>query len=134
MSVKTLIVDDSEHTRTAIRLAVENHSGWMVCGEAENGKIGIAMVQALNPDLVILDLSMPVMNGLDAARGISAISPGMPIVMFTMYQTPSLLAEAQKVGITHVFSKYHGLGDREFESMRTMLTISAIQTQGHPTS
>ena len=119
--VKILVVDDSEYMRTAIRSSIALHSDWIVCGEAQNGKIAIAMARTLKPHLVILDLSMPEMNGLDAASGISAIFPGIPMVMLTMHNSRMLLEKAHRVGITHVFSKQDGLGDHEFEAMRAML-------------
>lgn len=121
MSSNILVVDDSQHMRQAIRLAIELHTDWTVCGEAENGAIAITLVKTLKPQLVILDFSMPVMNGLDAARGISAISPGMPMVMLTMHYSHSLVQEAQKVGITHVFPKGDGFTETVFEAMRAML-------------
>ena len=70
---------------------------------------------------MILDLSMPEMNGLDAARAISALLPGMGMVMFTMHNSQLLEEKAHKAGITHVFSKEDGLRDHEFEAMQAML-------------
>jgi len=64
---RILIADDHEAVRRGLRSAVSS-AGWDLCGEAVHGKDAVEKVQALNPDLVILDLSMPVMNGLDAAR------------------------------------------------------------------
>ena len=66
-------------------MCFERRSDWEVCGEAENGLIAVAMVKALKPEVVILDLSMPVMNGLEAAREIAAIAPQTVMLMFTMY-------------------------------------------------
>lgn len=120
MPVKFLLVDDNRHTRIGMRLSIEERGDWVVCGEAENGEIAIRMVQTLVPDLVILDLSMPGMNGLETARRISAISPGILMVMFSLYAYPTLLKEAQQAGIKHVFSKVDGFGDSVFEAMRAM--------------
>jgi DNA-binding NarL/FixJ family response regulator len=125
MASKILIVGDSRVIRRLIRSSIEERTGWVVCGEAENGKIGVALVEELRPHLVILDLSMPVMNGLDAAREISSIAPGMPMIMFTMHEVDGLRKDAQRVGIKHVFSKENGLGDDVFEAMREMLLRSA---------
>lgn len=77
----------------------------MVCGEAENGEIALSMVASLEPHLVVLDLSMPGMNGLETARRISVISSGMPMIMFTMHDPPLLLKDGYSVGIKHVFQK-----------------------------
>ena len=121
MPVKILLVDDNRHMRIGMRLSIQERGDWIVCGEAENGEKAIAMVRTLLPHLVILDLSMPGISGLETARRISAISPGMPMVMFTLYAYPMLLKEAQQVGIKHVFSKADEFGDSVFEAMTAML-------------
>ena len=125
MSSKILIVDDSRVIRHLIRSSIEAHTNWVVCGEADNGKIAVALVAELRPHLVILDLAMPVMNGLDAAREISRIAPGMPMIMFTMHAVPGLRTDAQRVGIAQVFSKENGFGNDVLEAMRAMLLLSA---------
>ena len=125
MASKILIVDDSRAIRHLIRSSIEQHPNWEVCGKAENGKIAVALVEELRPHLVILDLSMPMMNGLDAAREISRIAPGMPMIMFTMHAVDGLRKDAQRVGIKHVFSKENGFGDDVVEAMREMLLGSA---------
>jgi DNA-binding NarL/FixJ family response regulator len=118
---KILIVDDSPVIRSLIRSSVETNSDWVVCGEAENGRIAVTMVETLRPHLVILDLSMPVMNGLDAAREISAIAPSTPMIMFTMHESESLRKDAQRAGIKHVFPKEKGFGGPVLEAIKTLL-------------
>ena len=125
MSSRILIVDDSSVVRRLIRSSIEAHTSWIVCGEAENGRIAVALVGELRPHLVILDLSMPVMNGLEAAREISRIAPGMPMIMFTMHALDGLRKDAERVGIKHVFSKENGFGDDVLEVMKEMLLRSA---------
>lgn len=105
MSKKVLIVDDNPAIRHAVRSCIEARSDWQVCGEAENGKVATEMVRRLHPRVVILDLSMPVMNGLEAAREIAAVIPRTEMVMFTSHTTGQLLRDAQKVGIKVVLSK-----------------------------
>lgn len=104
----------------AIRSAIEKRTDWIVY-EAEHGKIAVLMVGTHKPHLVILDLSMPVMNGLDAAKEISRISPGMPMIMFTLHVHDTLHELAHGVGIKHVFSKSDGMGDHVFDAMNAML-------------
>lgn len=116
-----LVVDDNQHVRAQIRSSIEHHTDRAVCGEAENGKIAVAMVLSLKPHLVVLDLSMPVMNGLDAALEISTIVPGMPMIMFTLHDSAVIRELALGVGIKHVFSKANGFGDDVIEAMRMML-------------
>ena len=73
------------------------------------------------PHLVMLDLSMPVMNGLEAAREISKICPGLPMIMFTLHDQPALHEAAHRAGIKHVFSKSDGMGDHVFKAMHALL-------------
>jgi chemotaxis response regulator CheB len=75
VSTTVLIVDDSAEIRRSLRSWFEQRGDWRVCGEAENGAIAVERVKSLSPDVVILDLSMPVMNGLEAARKIGSIAP-----------------------------------------------------------
>ena len=79
----------------------------------------------LKPDLVILDLSMPIMNGLDAARTISRISPETHMVMFTMLDCNDLLkSSAEAVGIKHIFSKTHGFSDQVLDKIRSLVAAA----------
>lgn len=103
-----LIVDDSALIRRALRSSIERNGSLFVCGEAENGKIGVEKVKQLQPDTVILDLQMPVMNGLEAAIKISEIAPRTVMLMYTMHCSEQLLKVAQAVGIQKVFSKSDG--------------------------
>jgi len=120
MEFHILIVDDNPPIRKCIRTFIEQKTDWKVCGEAENGQVAIEKVKDLNPDLVVLDMSMPVMNGLDAARQINKTSPGLPLLMFTLYVSDQLSKEAKAVGIKDVLSKEVGLDDL-LVSMRAML-------------
>ena len=114
-----LIVDDHAEVRQALRsLFVSN--GLEVCGEAVNGLDAIQKAQNLNPDLILLDLSMPVMNGLEAARELSKIMPNVPLVMFTNHASKSMEEEARKVGILRVISK-NGAYDRLVTHARELL-------------
>lgn len=121
MPVRILLVDDSPQVRTLIRSSIEQSTDWTVCGEAENGDVALTMVVSLQPHFVVLDLSMPGMNGLETARRISVISPGLPMIMFTMHESQILENEAHAAGIKHVFSKGNGFGDNVFNAMRAML-------------
>jgi DNA-binding NarL/FixJ family response regulator len=111
MAHRILIVDDSAAIRQGLRSSIERQKGLQVCGEAENGENAVAKVKELTPDLVILDLQMPVMNGLDAARRIAQFAPRLPMLMFTMYSNDYLVTEARAAGIRDVFSKSAGIPD-----------------------
>lgn len=105
MSVRILVVDDSAAIRYGLRRLLENHLDWEVCGEAGNGIEGIEKYRQLRPDLVIVDVSMPVMNGLDASLEILKLSPGIPILLYTSYLTNQLIEAAHKAGIRGTVSK-----------------------------
>jgi two-component system, NarL family, nitrate/nitrite response regulator NarL len=80
-----LLVDDHRVTRSTIRALLKVHS-LPVCGEAENGKQAVERVRELNPEVVLLDIQMPVMNGIQAAYEIRRISPATKILFFTVHQ------------------------------------------------
>ena len=100
-----LIVDDNALIRRYLRSCFEENSDWTVCAEAVNGRDAIEKAQIFKPDLIILDLSMPVMNGFEAARELKRISPHLPLLMFTSYKTPNLEKEALAAGCAAVLSK-----------------------------
>ena len=78
-----LIVDDSESVRVATRLVIESCTDFRVCGEASHGVEAINKAQYLNPDVVIMDLAMPEMNGVEAANLLKQRMPEVQIVLFT---------------------------------------------------
>ena len=100
-----LIVDDNPVIRKTLRRTLERNKGWEVCGEAADGREAVAKAQQLKPDLVVLDFSMPVMNGLEAARELKRLLPSVPLLMFTNYGTDYVQKEALSVGVTAVVSK-----------------------------
>jgi DNA-binding NarL/FixJ family response regulator len=102
---RILLVDDSEIVRRNLQVLLERHDAWKICDEAENGREAIEKVEQSQFDLVILDLQMPEMNGLDAARVISRLNPQTPILMVTMHMSAQLAVEARKVGIRGTCSK-----------------------------
>ncbi|HUD67309.1 MAG TPA: response regulator transcription factor [Candidatus Sulfotelmatobacter sp.] len=120
MPFRILIVDDSYVIRHSLRGFIERSTDWEVCGEAENGKIALQKVTELRPNLVILDLSMPVMNGLEAARQITRLAPKVAMVMFTMHVSTQLRQDAQAAGIREVIAKSDGIEDHLFPAIRTI--------------
>jgi DNA-binding NarL/FixJ family response regulator len=106
---RILIVDDSALIRQGLRRFWEDQSDWEVCGEAENGLAGIEQAKLLHPDIVLLDLSMPVMNGLDAARELKHLMPHVHLVMFTSFYGTEVQRAAVEAGIAVIASKSRGL-------------------------
>jgi len=103
--MKILIADDNVHIRQVLRPLIEGHEDWDVCAEAEDGVQAVKRAKQFKPDLIILDLAMPELNGIEAARQISKALPGVPILMLTLYATPLVEKEAEKVGVQRVISK-----------------------------
>ncbi len=109
MPVRILIADDDFAIRRLIRRILEEHSEWQVCGEAENGREAVVKARDLLPDLIVMDLAMPQMNGLQAAREICTASPTLPMLLLTVQEvSPELASEARKVGFQGAVSKSSG--------------------------
>ena len=100
-----LIVDDSAFIRQALCELFKREADFEVCGDAENGKEAVEMAQVLHPDLIVLDLSMPVMNGLEAAHALRRFAPETPIVVFSEYSDFLSENEARARGISALVSK-----------------------------
>jgi DNA-binding NarL/FixJ family response regulator len=104
-----LVVDDHEAIRRSIRSFFRTYPEFTVCGEAVNGAEAIEKAQELWPDLVILDLAMPEMNGLEAAAALKFILPGVPIFLLTAHYSRELELAALEAGVCAVFSKHQDL-------------------------
>lgn len=104
MPIRILIAEDSPSVKNALRHLLEGAGPWEIV-DVDNGKEAVAKAQELKPDLFILDLVMPVMDGLNAARRISKLLPNTPILMHTMHWSQQVEIEAQKVGVRKVVSK-----------------------------
>lgn len=105
MATRILIADDHEMMRTVLRNMINSHDGWEVCAEARNGSEAVAWVKELRPDLIILDLGMPVMDGIQAAREINKRDPEAQMIMFTLHASPEVEEQARRVGVKRVVSK-----------------------------
>lgn len=100
-----LIVDDNAYIRQSLCELFKHEADFEVCGEAENGKEAIEKAQELRPDLIVLDLSMPVMNGLDAARVLKRLMPTAPLIMYSAFGDKFVEHQARLIGISEVVSK-----------------------------
>jgi CheY-like chemotaxis protein len=99
-----LVVDDNATIRKLLAVAFLS-DGFKTCVQAENGKEGIEAAKQIKPDVIILDLSMPVMNGLEVASKLRQILPKTPIILFTLYAGSLLKMEAAKAGVSLVLLK-----------------------------
>ena len=122
MDLRILIVDDSEPTRRILGSIVRSHH-WTVCGEAENGWSGVKKFQELKPDLVLLDLGMPDISGIEAAKWMSASDPTVPLILFTVMDVEGLEKAARSAGICAVVPK--------MQSWTLLKTIETAITQSH---
>jgi DNA-binding NarL/FixJ family response regulator len=95
---RILIADDHEIVRHGIRTLLADHPGWEVCGEAVDGRDAIEKARALRPDLALLDVGMPNLNGLDAARQILAFAPRTRVLILTMHESEQVVREVLEVG------------------------------------
>jgi DNA-binding NarL/FixJ family response regulator len=97
--LRILIADDHEVARRGICALLESHPGWEVCAEAKDGREAIDLADKMKPDLILLDIGMPVLNGLEAARQILATSPDAVILILTMHDSDQVVREVLKAGV-----------------------------------
>ena len=109
MPYSILIIDDSAVIRRALRRLVASKPGWIICGEALDGKDGIQKAQQLKPDAIILDLSMPQLGGMETARILKRLMPTVPLIMFTNFAKDQFSKEVLWAGIRRVVSKSDSL-------------------------
>lgn len=105
LKARILLADDHEIVRRGIKSLLEGQTAWEICGEAENGREAVNKAVQLEPDLVVLDLSMPVLNGLEAAREIRKVAPKTKIIIFSMFDSPHIVKEALHAGADAYLAK-----------------------------
>src|SRR3954453_1987446 len=96
--LQILVADDHEVARRGIRAVLESHPGWEVCAEAKDGREAVELATSLRPDVILLDVGMPNLNGLEAARQILATSPDCAILILTMHDSDSVIREVLRAG------------------------------------
>ena len=105
MHKRILIVDDSDSTRGLVREFLESRPDFTVCGEAVDGLEGIAKGLELNPDIIVLDYSLPGTNGLQVAAFLHEVVPKTPIILFTVFKDAIPIRLAHTAGVASVVSK-----------------------------
>jgi DNA-binding NarL/FixJ family response regulator len=98
MSLRILVVDDHAVVRRGVRSLLESHEGWTVCGEAATGRDAVEHSRRLRPDIVVMDLSLPELNGLDAIRQILKDAPRIEILVLTMHHSEELARDVLQAG------------------------------------
>ncbi|HEV2400186.1 MAG TPA: response regulator transcription factor [Candidatus Sulfotelmatobacter sp.] len=124
MSKKILIADDNALVRKLLRIMLEGQRGWQICAEATNGSEAILKAQESKPDAVILDFAMPLLDGLDAAREITRTLPSVPILLFTLYDSPEMTLAAREAGVSRVLPKTAS-GLPLIQAVRDLLTANS---------
>lgn len=97
-SLRILVVDDHAVVRRGVRALLEGHPGWEVCGEAGTGREAVEKAGRLKPDIVVLDLSLPELNGLEATREILRESPRTEVLVLTMHHSEELAQQVLQAG------------------------------------
>ena len=124
---RILVIDDGDSVRDIIGVFLE-HAGFEVCGEAADGVEAIEQAKKLKPDLIVLDLVMPRMNGAETASILSTTMPEVPIVLLTLYQNILGSALAAAVGVKAVLDKTEGL-DKLVTCVRSLLNSAPESPQ-----
>ena len=96
--VRILIADDHEIVREGLRAMIQRQPGWEVCGDVSTGREVVAEAPALNPDIIVMDIGMPELNGLDATRQIKRVLPNTEVLIFTANETEEIVRTVFKAG------------------------------------
>jgi DNA-binding NarL/FixJ family response regulator len=104
-SLRILVADDHDLMRRGLRAMLETHAGWKICGEAHTGREAVAKTGELNPDVTVLDISMPEMDGLEAARQIRQNSPSTEVLVLSMHYSDQLIREIIETGVRGFVTK-----------------------------
>jgi DNA-binding NarL/FixJ family response regulator len=96
--IRILLADDHTVVRKGLRLLLENHAGFKVVADAANGREAVALAEEFTPDVVVMDVAMPILNGIEAARQISAKLPRTAIVFLSMHSDEGYVLKALKTG------------------------------------
>ena len=120
---RILVIDDGDSVRAVIRIFLE-HAGFEVCGEGADGVEAIEQAKKLRPDLIVLDLAMPRMNGAETASVLCKTMPDVPIILLTLYQNVLGTALASAVGVSAIIDKTDGM-DKLVSCVRSLLMGAA---------
>lgn len=131
MSVRIVIADDHAVVRQGIRKILKIRSEWEICGEAENGQDAVRLAEELNPEAIIMDVSMPRMSGIEATREITRRNANIPVLIFTMHESAVLAATARNAGARGLVTKSDGIRDliRALESVLSGGTFFLAQRE-----
>src|SRR6202522_1139779 len=98
MKLRILLADDHEIVRRGLCALLQKHEGWEICGEASDGREAVEMAKRLKPDVVIVDIGMPSLNGLDATRQLMQHDPHFKVIVLTITDSDQVIREALNAG------------------------------------
>ena len=127
MLKRVLIVDDNALVRKAV-CSLVTLDGFSVCGEAGDGAQAIEEARQTRPDVIVLDFSMPVMDGIRAAKALKQIMRHVPLILFTAHASRSLETDALAAGIAAIISKQQGAPDLVTKAHKLLSTQRAVET------
>jgi len=125
---RVLVVDDHAVIRRGVQQILRAFPEWELCGEADSGQEAVRLAEALKPDIIIMDVSMPGLNGLEASRVIHGILPNIKILLLTLHSSPELVRTAFRVGVRGYVLK----SDAEQELVRALNAIAREGTYVSP--
>lgn len=118
---RVLIVDDHAFIRRGVQSILQSFPEWELCGEAANGNDAIQFADELKPDVILMDVTMPGLNGIEATRIIHNTHPGMKIVLLTLHESPEILRNGFRAGASGYLLK----ADTEQELMKALRIVVA---------
>jgi CheY-like chemotaxis protein len=118
-----MVVDDTDHVRTMLVEMLEL-DGFSVVASAANGDEAVATIAESDPDVVVMDLKMPGLDGLETTRRIKALRPAQPVILYTAYLDPVIEAAAKDAGVTLCLGKIDGLTELERQISRLTLELA----------
>jgi two-component system response regulator NreC len=111
VSLRILVVDDHDVVRQGVRLILRRQNNWEICGEAENGQEALEKEAELKPDLMVLDISMPLKDGLEVATELKKRKSPTRVLVLTMHETKDLIAALKAAGVSGYVLKSHAARD-----------------------
>lgn len=119
-TTRILVADDHDLIRRGVRALIESQSGWEVCAEAANGREAVRQTARLHPDVVVIDIGMPELNGIEAIRQIRAERPTLPILALSLHDSEQLVHDVLAAGARGYVLKADA-GDRLVAAVRALL-------------
>jgi DNA-binding NarL/FixJ family response regulator len=129
-AVRILIVDDSQAWRRSVCLLLQEYLNVVILCESSDGLDAVRKSEELQPDLILLDIGLPNLNGLEAARQIRKVSPGSRILFLTSYDGPEFLREALSIGALGFVVKSHAASDL-LPAVRAVMQGQQFFDRGH---